>query len=459
MPFDIEAPTFHEQPCPPSFKTGVRRPRSSSLGKINLGDAVPGLTGISGSKQAKLDAKQWHRILSTPSKSNFALLEKFFVSFWEVSSRHLWIMPLLIIAFTYLVYLLWGNRSESNPLHMFVAISYQVGDTNMYGKGAKDLCFISFYMIFFTFLREFIMDVIIRPAVIKLHITSKHKLKRIMEQTFYIIYYGIAGPFGLYIMYGTDLWLFRTTTMYKTYPDFNISHLLKIFYLGQAAFWTQQACVLLLQLEKPRKDFKELCFHHAVTLLLIWLSYTFHFTKMGLPIYITMDISDFFLALSKTLNYLDSKHTPTAFIVFIFSWIYLRHYVNIKILWSVLTEFRTEGNFILNFGTSQYKCWISQTITFTLLMALQLVNLYWLVLILRILYRFIFKGVQADERSDSTSEESSIPPLDEHLKKKISSVTKNSNIGMLFMYRKCDITVKLSSRFYIYTIVLPQTSS
>ena len=121
---------------------------------------------------------------------------------------------------------------------------------------------------------------------------------------------------------------------------------------------------------------------------------------MGLPVYVSMDISDCLLALSKTFNYMDSYYTPAVFIVFMFGWIYLRHVVNIRILWSVLTEFRTEGNYVLNFATQQYKCWISQIIVFVLLLALQLVNLYWFGLILRILYRLIAYGIQRDERSD-----------------------------------------------------------
>ena len=51
-------------------------------------------------------------------------------------------------------------------------------------------------------------------------------------------------------------------------------------------------------LEKPRKDFKELVAHHVITVSLIWLSYRFHFTYMGIAVYITHDVSDFFLAVS-----------------------------------------------------------------------------------------------------------------------------------------------------------------
>jgi acyl-CoA-dependent ceramide synthase len=46
---------------------------------------------------------------------------------------------------------------------------------------------------------------------------------------------------------------------------------LKRYYLMQAAFWTQQLFVLLLRLEKPRKDYYELVAHHFVTLWLVGL--------------------------------------------------------------------------------------------------------------------------------------------------------------------------------------------
>ncbi|SCU89648.1 LANO_0D05842g1_1 [Lachancea nothofagi CBS 11611] len=384
----------------------VRQRRTSSVGAINLGDTtVPGLSTMKESEHSKTAAEARMRALSESSKGDVDLLKKFGLTYREMSYRHTWLTPLLILAVVYGSYLLSGNLTASNPLHSFVAVSYQIGDTDMYGKGIRDLCFVLFYMVFFTFLREFLMEIALRPLASFLGIVGEHKMKRVMEQTYSIIYYGISGPFGLYIMYHSDQWFFATAPMYATFPDINIQFLWKVFYLGQAAFWTQQACVLVLQLEKPRKDFKELVFHHVVTLALIWLSYVFHFTKMGLAIYITMDVSDFFLSLSKTLNYMDSSLTSPFFILFVASWTYLRHYVNLKILWSVLTEFRTVGDFVLNYATQQYKCWISLPIVFVLISALQLVNLYWLFLILRILYRILFKGIQKDDRSETESED------------------------------------------------------
>ena len=81
-------------------------------------------------------------------------------------------------------------------------------------------------------------------------------------------------------------------------------------------------------------------------------------------------------------------------------WGYLRHYVNLRILYSILTEFKTVGPYELNWETQQYKCWIAQVITFGLLAALQAVNLFWWFFICRIAYRFIRYSTADDDRSE-----------------------------------------------------------
>lgn len=108
---------------------------------------------------------------------------------------------------------------------------------------------------------------------------------------------------------------------------------------------------------------------------------------------------------SKTLNYLDSIIIGPYYFWFMGVWIYLRHYINLKILWAILTDFRTIGPFDLNWETQQYKCWLSQYITFSLLAALQAINLFWLFLILRIGKNYVFANVRKDERSDEEEEE------------------------------------------------------
>lgn len=119
-----------------------------------------------------------------------------------------------------------------------------------------------------------------------------------MEQMYTMIYFGFTGAAGLYVMRRSQVWYFNTRGMYEGFPHRTHEAAFKFYYLFEAAYWAQQAIVMLLGLEERRKDFKELVAHHIVTLALIGLSYRFHFTYMGIAIYITHDVSDFFLAVS-----------------------------------------------------------------------------------------------------------------------------------------------------------------
>lgn len=383
------------------------RHRSSSVGRIDVGDtASRSFSTMPTTRSLRRRSIARLQELQDKSTTDSAIVHKLIVGFRELTYRHTWIWPFIVLCVMVGTYLV---SSPTGQIHQIlgdmIIPSYHIPGTDQYAKGANDFKFVGSYAIFFTFLREFMMCCVLRPISVWLGVTKEAKQKRFLEQTYAMFYYGMTGPFGLWIMSRLPLWYFETTPFYEHYPHKTHDIYFKIYYLGQAAFWVQQSVILILQLEKPRKDFKELVLHHIITIALIWCSYRFHFTWMGLAVYITMDISDFFLALSKTLNYLDSPITAPFFALFIGVWIYLRHYINLKILWSVLTEFRSVGDFTLNWDTQQYKCWISQPITFFLIFALQLVNIYWLVLIFRILYRYIFAGVAKDERSDDEDDD------------------------------------------------------
>ncbi|KAI9799886.1 MAG: hypothetical protein M1833_003808 [Piccolia ochrophora] len=324
----------------------------------------------------------------------------------DLSFRHTWVNPLVL-----LLILLSGyayNPSPSNPLHHALFLSYPLprdptapsSTPIQYGKGPQDFTFVAFYTVVLSFTREFLMQIVIRPLAVRCGIRGRAKQSRFMEQMYTAVYFLFLGPFGLYVMSRTPIWYFNTTGFFNDFPHKTHEGVFKAYYLFQAAYWAQQAIVLMLQLEKPRKDFRELVWHHIVTLSLIWSSYRFHFTYMGLAVYITHDISDFFLATSKCLNYLDSPIVGPYFGLFVFVWVYMRHIINLRILYATLTEFSTVGPFELNWETQQYKCRLSQTIAFTLLASLQAVNLFWMFLILRIAKNYVFDKALDDDRSD-----------------------------------------------------------
>lgn len=83
----------------------------------------------------------------------------------------------------------------------------------------------------------------------------------------------------------------------------------------------------------------------------------------------------------------------------------MRHYLNLRILFSLLTEFQTVGPYELNWETQQYKCWISNIITIGLLAALQTLNLFWLFCLLRVVYRYFVHNIAGDVRSEAEESE------------------------------------------------------
>jgi acyl-CoA-dependent ceramide synthase len=230
-------------------------------------------------------------------------------------------MPLLILCVFPLLYAI--NPNPSNPVNHFISLSYKLpipadaapGTLPRYGKGYWDFAFMTFYTVVLSFTREFIMQNILRPLAIRAGLRSRSKQSRFMEQMYTAIYFGVSGPVGMWVMSHTPVWYFNIAGMYEGYPHKTLEADLKFYYLVQAAYWAQQAIVLVLGMEKPRKDFKELVGHHVVSLMLIALSYRFHFTYMGLAVYITHDISDFFLAVSLRFYFLLTSSSLTTFLV------------------------------------------------------------------------------------------------------------------------------------------------
>lgn len=112
------------------------------------------------------------------------------------------------------------------------------------------------------------------------------------------------------------------------------------------------------------------------------------------------------MQLCKSLVYVNSNSRALAplFVTMVSTWIYTRHYLNLRILASLLTEFRTVGPYELDWEKEQYKCAISNVITFTLLALLQALNIFWLGCLIRSAYRLAVLKVAKDDRSDDEDE-------------------------------------------------------
>ncbi|KAG5459644.1 MAG: TLC domain-containing protein [Olpidium bornovanus] len=116
------------------------------------------------------------------------------------------------------------------------------------------------------------------------------KSVRFAEQGWVFLYYSVYWSIGMYVMYHSPTWYYRTEKFWEGYPHLEMSALQKWYYLSQAGFWISQHWVV--QTETKRKDHFEMVLHHLVTSALITSSYILNFTRIGTAVFVMMDTSD-----------------------------------------------------------------------------------------------------------------------------------------------------------------------
>jgi len=129
---------------------------------------------------------------------------------------------------------------------------------------------------------------------------------------------------------------------------------------------------------------------------------------IGNAVFLSMDFPDTILAISKVLNYMQREIAKTVvFSCLIVVWTYFRIYLSLKILWSVWFEFELIPAESMQWAP-QTGAWLAPWMryqVFTPLFLLQLLNLFWYFLILRIAFRAIWTGNPDDDRSDDEDDD------------------------------------------------------
>jgi len=131
------------------------------------------------------------------------------------------LIVLVLAAYASLEYSL--PAGTANPLAPFVFISYpltrEAGESRApYSKGPLDACFLLFYIIVFSFVRQSITEFVVRPFARRLGIKTESKQLRFMEQAYAAIYFSASGALGLFVMAQQDSWWYRTEHYWLKYP-------------------------------------------------------------------------------------------------------------------------------------------------------------------------------------------------------------------------------------------------
>lgn len=298
------------------------------------------------------------------------------------------------------------------------ALSLDSPELVRYGKGLLDLVFMGFYIVAFSLLRQGLMLWVFKPLFEPYVRGNSKKLTRILEQCYAIFYWGTFGVFGLYVMSFQDSWWYRYEHFWLRYPHWLMRPELKVYYLLQGSYWSQQALVMLCRLEAPRKDYYELVAHHLVTLWLIGWSYGINLTMIGTTVFVAMDIPDTVLGTSKLLNYLDAPGTIQGpfFAMFMVVWSYFRMYLSTRTLISVYNDFWLipVQHRVFQPSTGAWLAPFMRWQIFAPLFLLLLLNCFWYWLMWRILIR-TFRGVYVDERELEEGDDDRLEvPLRDH---------------------------------------------
>lgn len=92
---------------------------------------------------------------------------------------------------------------QADVLKPFLTISYSLPlrtedrGLQRYGKGPKDLCFLLFYIVVFSLIRQSAIRYLITPLAKQWGIKGQRKLDRFTEQGYAFLYWGTASAIGL----------------------------------------------------------------------------------------------------------------------------------------------------------------------------------------------------------------------------------------------------------------------
>jgi len=263
----------------------------------------------------------------------------------------------------------------------------------------------------------YMMKVAVRPRRVTYQRVVKFS-QATLETFFYSVYF-VMG----YRVAGSQPWIWPSAKWWENQPDNRtMSPGLRFFYIAYAARYFQNFVMVFL--EPVRKDFWEMQIHHSVTVVLIYLSYTYGFYRVGVVIMVLLDIADPPLHLAKQSVYIKELVAKSSsvfswatiadmfFVLFAVSFTVTRIMMYPYVVWSVTVELYREKGGPGSFDLWDYRERIGdETIGCIILVwILFILQVFWKRLLGMAVYKVLSGGEVADNRSDSELSDSEPEP-------------------------------------------------
>lgn len=168
---------------------------------------------------------------------------------------------------------------------------------------------------------------------------NEERIIKFSEYCLRLIYHFVVSVFGIYYFWDKPWWNPQqggTKTVFVGYPEHEIEVGMTWYFLVQFTYNVEALVSLLelsleVQFQNPlahhgipirigwsktcRGDFREMCIHHIITNMLVFISSTMRFTRIGSMVFLVHDISDVPVDLSKLANFVKWKKTTISFFV------------------------------------------------------------------------------------------------------------------------------------------------
>ncbi|XP_072457060.1 ceramide synthase 4-like isoform X2 [Notamacropus eugenii] len=214
--------------------------------------------------------------------------------------------------------------------------------------------------------------------------------KKFSESCSKFVFYSCSSFGGLFI-FCNETWFGQPETIWNGYPKQPLQPALYLWYILELSFYL--SLLVTLTHDVKRKDFIVSIIHHFTTITLLSFSYSANLLRIGTLVMILHDVSDIFLEASKMLNYAKwDKAKNIMFIIFavVFFISRLIFFPN-KVIYTSYHVLKTNNQLFFGYYFS-----------ISLLLVSLSLNLYWSLLILKMLYKCFSEGqVKNDARSDT----------------------------------------------------------
>jgi len=225
---------------------------------------------------------------------------------------------------------------------------------------------------------------------------------KFVESGWFGIYYAIATTWG-YFLFRDEVWWYNARYFWDGYP-YAIDLDMKTFYFVSLAFWLQS--LMSFAFEPPRKDAGSLLFHHLLTVYMIIASYLTGLVRYGAAILMLHNFADILFYHSKVFNYTKLEKLATfGWVSFVFVWFYSRHLVFGYMIFSMWTAHQYIP-LIWDYEQDIYFSYHAVNFYIASVMSLQILNIYWFLQILKVLFKVLTgKGEVRDSSTEYSDDE------------------------------------------------------